>query len=85
MSRIDRTGQPIRLPNNTPHPAAEVALPAVSRDLILYLEQQFPDRLPTVGASYALLERAWGAREVVEHLIEVHKQIEKNPIPNVYA
>jgi hypothetical protein len=81
-----RRGGSIRLHHNTPS-TLEASLedaPKVSRDLIQYLDRRFPDSLPPEGSPYSEVERRWGQRQVVEHLLKLFQsQQEEDPIPNV--
>jgi uncharacterized membrane protein YgcG len=52
--------------------------PEIGADLINYLNAAFPDALPPVGAPYVELERAWGRREVIAHLIRIKQQNEQD-------
>lgn len=52
--------------------------PEVTTDIINYLNRVFPDALPPVGSSYTEVERAWGRREVIDHLIRLQKQNEED-------
>jgi hypothetical protein len=82
MARLNRNPQGeeagdnkvARLPNET---APEAPLPDVSVALINHLNRLFPNTLPPVGSPYSDLERAWGRREVIEHLIRIKDQIEE--------
>lgn len=56
---------------------SEGPLPDVSEALINHLNRLFPNTLPPVGSPYSELERAWGRREVIEHLIRIKDQIEE--------
>lgn len=80
MARINRGGAeeaspPIRL-HYSPTKPVEVPVPDISDDIINYLNAVFPDALPPVGSAYSEVERAWGRREVIEHLIRAKDQIE---------
>jgi hypothetical protein len=59
-----------------PKQPVEVPVPDISDDIINYLNAVFPDALPPVGSAYSEVERAWGRREVIEHLIRAKDQIE---------
>jgi hypothetical protein len=52
--------------------------PEIGEDLINYLNAAFPDALPPVGAPYVELERAWGRREVIAHLLRIKEQNEQD-------
>lgn len=76
-ARLQRPGrEAITHPYNT-EPSPDAPLPAVSRDLLDHLEKAFPNRLPPPGSPYEEVQRAWGRRDVVDHLTEVHRQIEE--------
>jgi hypothetical protein len=49
----------------------------VSAEIINYLNATFPDALPPVGSAYTEVERAWGRREVIDHLIRLQTQNEE--------
>lgn len=82
MPRLDRSHEAggVSFPSRPtdPKPYEGSPLPAVSHDLIAYLEAAFPDRLPPVGSAYVELERAWGRREVINHLKQVKEQLDNN-------
>jgi hypothetical protein len=59
-------------PTNSPSVA-----PEVTTEIINYLNAKFPDTLPPAGSAYTEVERAWGRREVIEHLIWRQKQNEE--------
>lgn len=50
-----------------------IKVPHIEDTLVAYLNMVFPDRLSQAGAMGSL-ERALGAREVVEHLIALHRE-----------
>jgi hypothetical protein len=80
VARINRSGaaeeaETIRL-HYSPTEPVKVPLPDISDDIINYLNAVFPDALPPVGSAYSEVERAWGRREVIEHLIRAKDQIE---------
>lgn len=80
MARLNR-GAPeddetIGLQSRPNQPPVEVPVPDISDDIINYLNAVFPDALPPVGSAYSEVERAWGRREVIEHLIRAKDQIE---------
>lgn len=80
MARLNRGGAeqaptPIRL-QSRPNQSVEVPPPEISDDIINYLNAVFPDALPPVGSAYSEVERAWGRREVIEHLIRAKDQNE---------
>jgi hypothetical protein len=37
----------------------------------------FPDALPPAGSPYSEIERGWGRREVIDHLIGLKEKIEQ--------
>jgi hypothetical protein len=80
MARLNRgasgADEAIRLPPSPNQPPVSVPLPDISDDIINYLNAVFPDALPPVGSAYSEVERAWGRREVIEHLIRTKDQIE---------
>lgn len=81
MARLDRSGETgNRLHDKTPEPSPDHILPDVSRDLIEYLERRFPEALPTNTFVHdeivVEVAKGWGRREVLEHLKEVHREIE---------
>lgn len=81
MARIPRgtiavEEQPNRLPLSQSEQSPEV-IPEVSEGLINYLNRTFPNSLPPAGSPYIELERAWGRREVIDHLIRLKEQIEQ--------
>lgn len=82
MARLNRGApeddQPIRLQVSPTKSPVEVPPPDISDDIINYLNAVFPDALPPVGSAYSELERAWGRREVIEHLIRAKDQIEQD-------
>lgn len=76
-ARIDRSGgQPA--PGFNRHTCLTptdptLKVPPIEDVLVAYLNQAFPDSLALVDRHNSL-ERARGARDVVEHLIELHRQ-----------
>jgi hypothetical protein len=77
-ARIDRTGGQSGPPGFNRHTRltpTEVPLrvPPIEDVLVAYLNHRFPDRLSLV-ASEGSLDAARGARAVVDHLIELHRQ-----------
>jgi len=82
MARLNRNPQGEELGDNkvaqSPNlTAPEGPLPDVSEALINHLNRLFPNTLPPVGSPYSDLERAWGRREVIDHLIRIKDQIEE--------
>lgn len=77
-ARIDRTGGQSSPSGNIIHTRltpTEVPLkmPVIEDVLVAYLNHQFPDSLRLVS-SLGSIEAAHGARAVVEHLAELHRQ-----------
>jgi hypothetical protein len=83
MARLDRSGgQGIRA-HSSPTPPSGTPLPSVPRDLLEYLESKFPNRLPPPNTPFEDIQRAWGRREVIDHLKEVQREIEQQNNQNV--
>jgi hypothetical protein len=59
-------------------PDDPIHIPSIPLDLIQYLNLQFPDALRLVS-QLGTLEAARGAREVVQHLIEVYRDQQETP------
>ncbi|UYO47813.1 hypothetical protein KQX64_17800 [Rhodopseudomonas palustris] len=81
MARLNRStiveeGQSNRLPLSQSEQSPEV-IPEVTEGLINYLNRTFPNALPPAGSPYTEVERAWGRREVIDHLIGLKEQIEQ--------
>lgn len=77
-ARIDRSGGlsgPSEIKAHTCLTPTEVPLkmPYIEDVLVAYLNRRFPDSLSLVS-SLGSLDRAHGARQVVEHLIELHRE-----------
>lgn len=85
MARIQRQERP----DNRGHINTETSppgpVPSISRDLLEYLEDKFPNALPTEGSTHDEVWAAWGTRRVVDHLSEVyrHQQELSEDLPNV--
>lgn len=86
MARLNRGGHEAteekgvegnRLQFPSTEPSGE-HLPDVPQDLINYLNRAFPNELPPDGSDpVSALHRAWGRRDVIEHLIGLKRQIEQ--------
>lgn len=94
-ARLDRgRGGGNLLQVNTPGPQPEKQaapktepLPEVSSELLAYLEKRFPNRLPHddgVTDHRALLNRAWGVQDVMNHLRNIRQQLEEDPTSHVH-
>jgi hypothetical protein len=60
--------------------------PAVGQDLVDWLDDQFPEKLPAPASSEAMLQdllRKQGQREVVEHLRSLVSRQEKSALRTV--
>lgn len=77
-ARIDRTGgqsgpSALKAHNSLTPTDIPLKVPPIEDVLVAYLNQVFPDRLRLVS-DLGSIEAAHGARAVVEHLIELHRQ-----------
>ena len=67
----------MQFPTTQPSSGEHTSIPDVTEDLINYLNSVYPNKLPEPGSPYSEIERAWGRREVIDHLIRLKAEIEE--------
>lgn len=55
-----------------------VVVPDISKELVTYLDHTFPDRLSLIQKLGGSVDAAKGARAVVDHLVQLHKDQQEN-------